>query len=95
MNRPDKRPGAGETALDAATLQIHHPYEPPPGFAAVVPAVHKASTVLFRNAAALRARSWKARDGSLKHIRRCPPKEEVRIRGVAQQCKKKKNNDTA
>lgn len=63
MNRPDKRPGAGETALDAATLQIHHPYEPPPGFAAVVPAVHKASTVLFRNAAALRARSWKARDG--------------------------------
>jgi cystathionine beta-lyase len=62
MNRPDEETGAGPAALDAATLQIHHPYEPPSGFAAVVPAVHKASTVLFRDAAALRARSWKARD---------------------------------
>lgn len=63
MNRHDETTGAGLAPLDAATLQIHHPYEPPPGFAAVVPAVHKASTVLFRDAAALRARSWKARDG--------------------------------
>ena len=45
-----------------STQQIHHPYEPPPGFGAVVPAVHKASTVLFDSAAALRARSWKSRD---------------------------------
>ena len=61
MNQPGDTAGA-DVALDAATLQIHHPYEPPAGFAAVVPAVHKASTVLFRDAAALRARSWKGRD---------------------------------
>jgi len=63
MNRSDEAPGPSPAALDPATLQIHHPYEPPPGFAAVVPPVHKASTVLFRDAAALRARSWKGRDG--------------------------------
>lgn len=42
---------------------IHHPYEPPEGFAAVPPGVHKASTVMFRDVAALRARSWKSREG--------------------------------
>ena len=42
---------------------IHHPYEPPAGFGAVPPAVHKASTVIFRNVAALRARSWKEKTG--------------------------------
>lgn len=42
---------------------IHHPYVPPEGFAAFPPAVHKASTVMFANVAALRARSWKSRDG--------------------------------
>jgi cystathionine beta-lyase len=63
MNASDAAPAPGGARLDPATLQIHHPYEPPPGFAAVVPPVHKASTVLFRDAAALRARSWKGRDG--------------------------------
>ena len=42
-----------------STALIHHAYQPPAGFAAVQPAVHKASTVLFANVAALRARDWK------------------------------------
>jgi cystathionine beta-lyase len=45
------------------TGQIHHPYVPPEGFQAFPPAVHKASTVAFANVAALRARSWKSREG--------------------------------
>jgi cysteine-S-conjugate beta-lyase len=45
------------------TTLIHHPYEAPAGFAAVSPAVHKASTVMFPNAAALRARNWKEKTG--------------------------------
>ncbi|HWI78922.1 MAG TPA: PLP-dependent transferase [Ramlibacter sp.] len=42
---------------------IHHPYVPPAGFAAPQPGVFKASTVLFPNVAALRARNWKNKDG--------------------------------
>ena len=42
---------------------IHHPYRPPAGFEAVAPAVHKASTVVFADTAALHARDWKSRDG--------------------------------
>lgn len=42
---------------------IHHPYVPPAGFEAVPPAVYKASTVMFKNVAALRDRSWKSREG--------------------------------
>jgi cystathionine beta-lyase len=45
------------------TELIHHPYRAPAGFEAVPPAVHKASTVMFANTAALRARSWKSRAG--------------------------------
>ena len=48
---------------DKRTTLIHHPYRPPPGFAAMAPAVHKASTVIFENVAALRARSWKSKAG--------------------------------
>lgn len=48
---------------DLATALIHHPYEPPAGFAAPQPAVHKASTVIFPNTAALRARNWKSKAG--------------------------------
>ena len=48
---------------DPITGLIHHPYVAPSGFAAVPPAVHKASTVMFANVAALRARSWKSREG--------------------------------
>jgi len=43
---------------EATTSLIHHPYTPPPGFAAPQPAVHKASTVIFPNVAAMRARQW-------------------------------------
>ena len=46
-----------------ATSLIHHPYLPPAGFAAPQPGVHKASTVIFENTAALRARQWKSKTG--------------------------------
>jgi cysteine-S-conjugate beta-lyase len=49
--------------LDPATTLIHHPYEPPAGFVAPQPGVHKASTVIFPNVAALRARNWKSKAG--------------------------------
>jgi cysteine-S-conjugate beta-lyase len=42
---------------------IHHTYIPPGGFAAPQPGVFKASTVIFPNVAALRARNWKNKDG--------------------------------
>jgi cystathionine beta-lyase len=41
-----------------STQQIHHGYVPPTGFAAVAPALHRASTVLFDNVAAMRASHW-------------------------------------
>jgi cystathionine beta-lyase len=45
------------------TELIHHPYRPPSGFESVQPAVHKASTVMFANVAALRARDWRSKAG--------------------------------
>jgi cystathionine beta-lyase len=42
---------------------IHHPYAPPEGFAAPQAGVHKASTVIFANVAAMRARDWKQKVG--------------------------------
>lgn len=48
---------------DPATALIHHPYQPPAGFVAPQVAVHKASTVIFPNVAALRARNWKSKAG--------------------------------
>jgi cystathionine beta-lyase len=48
---------------DKRTELIHHPYTPPPSFDAVAPGVHKASTVIFPNVAALQARSWKSKTG--------------------------------
>jgi cystathionine beta-lyase len=48
---------------DKTTGLIHHPYQPPGGFGAVQPAVYKASTVLFPNTAALRARNWREKTG--------------------------------
>ena len=48
---------------DLATALIHHAYEPPAGFSAPQPAVHKASTVIFPDTAALRARNWKSKSG--------------------------------
>jgi cysteine-S-conjugate beta-lyase len=48
---------------DKITELIHHPYQAPAGFEAVPPGVYKASTVIFKDVAALRARSWKSRAG--------------------------------
>ena len=42
---------------------IHHPYIPPEGFAAPQPGVFKASTVIFKNVAAMRARDWQHKQG--------------------------------
>jgi cysteine-S-conjugate beta-lyase len=42
---------------------IHHPYAPPAGFSAPQIGVHKASTVIFPNFAAMRARDWKHKTG--------------------------------
>jgi cystathionine beta-lyase len=42
---------------------IHHPYQPPAGFDAPQPGVFKASTVIFANVAAMRARDWKHKQG--------------------------------
>jgi cystathionine beta-lyase len=48
---------------DRITDLIHHPYAPPPGFAAPQPGVFKASTVIFPNVAAMRARDWRDKAG--------------------------------
>jgi cysteine-S-conjugate beta-lyase len=48
---------------ELSTSLIHHPYEPPAGFAAPQVGVHKASTVYFPNVAALLARNWKSKAG--------------------------------
>ncbi len=45
------------------TSLIHHAYQPPAGFEAPQPAVHKASTVIFPSVAAMRAREWKDKSG--------------------------------
>jgi cystathionine beta-lyase len=42
---------------------IHHPYQTPAGFDAPQPGVFKASTVIFPNVAAMRARDWKHKNG--------------------------------
>ncbi|GAC1601692.1 MAG: cystathionine beta-lyase [Ramlibacter sp.] len=48
---------------ESATDLIHHPYRPPAGFVAPQPGVFKASTVIFPDVAALRARNWKDKEG--------------------------------
>jgi cystathionine beta-lyase len=50
-------------AAQLATQLIHHPYRPPAGFEALPPAVHKASTVIFPNVAAMRSRDYKHKTG--------------------------------
>ena len=42
---------------------IHHAYQPPAGFEAPQVGVHKASTVIFKDTAALRARDWRHKTG--------------------------------
>ena len=59
MNRRDEGPAND----DMATRLIHHPYRPPAGFEAPQPGVHKASTVLFKDVAAMRARDWRSKAG--------------------------------
>ncbi|RZL11379.1 MAG: cystathionine beta-lyase [Rubrivivax sp.] len=46
-----------------STDLIHHAYEAPGGFRSVVPGIHKASTVIFEDTAALQARQWKDKSG--------------------------------
>lgn len=48
---------------DLTTRLIHHPYTAPEGFVAPVVPVHKASTVIFPDVAALRSREWKDKTG--------------------------------
>ena len=43
---------------DLITQLVHHSYQPPPDFVSLLPAVHKASTVVFPNVAAMRERRW-------------------------------------
>ena len=45
------------------TRLIHHPYRAPEGFEAYPPAVHKASTVLFKDLATMRSRNIHNRGG--------------------------------
>ena len=52
---------ADQQSIDTAL--IHHAYQPPTGFSAPQPGVFKASTVIFPNAAAMRARNWKEKTG--------------------------------
>jgi cystathionine beta-lyase len=52
-----------DTSSQLSTALVHHPYKPPPGFEAVTPAIHRASTVIFPNVAALRTRDWKHKTG--------------------------------
>ncbi len=50
-------------ARDLSTELIHHPYRPPAGFDAPQVAVHKASTVIFSDVAAMRSRDWRHKTG--------------------------------
>ncbi len=55
------RPAGTPTA--PITTLIHHPYRPPAGFEAPQVGVYKASTVIFPNVAAMRARDWRHKHG--------------------------------
>lgn len=48
---------------DAAKQLIHHAYRAPEGFESLQVPVHKASTVVFADVAALRSRDWRRKDG--------------------------------
>ncbi len=67
MTDPETDPAtepANDLKLDRTTTGlIHHPYTPPAGFSAPQPPVYKASTVIFDNAAAMRAREWQNKHG--------------------------------
>ena len=40
---------------------IHHPYQAPEGFSAFTTPIHHASTVLFKDVAAMRSRQWQSK----------------------------------
>ena len=48
---------------ELVTELIHHPYQPPGGFESPQGPVHKASTVIFPNLAAMRQRDWRHKTG--------------------------------
>ncbi len=48
---------------ELATDLIHHPYQPPAGFESTQVPVHKASTIIFPNVAAVRTRDWRHKTG--------------------------------
>ena len=60
LNMISSSPPASQQAI---TALIHHAYKPPAGFEAVPPAIHRASTVIFPNVAALRTRDWTHKTG--------------------------------
>jgi cystathionine beta-lyase len=62
---PSAEPAAGDTtvAQGIATALIHHRYQPPAGFASPQVGVFKASTVIFPDTAAMRARDWRHKTG--------------------------------
>ena len=51
------------TSQQPITALIHHAYRPPAGFESIPPAIHRASTVIFPNVAALRTRDWTQKTG--------------------------------
>ncbi|MCW8198744.1 cystathionine beta-lyase [Verminephrobacter aporrectodeae subsp. tuberculatae] len=55
--------GMRTPGTDLATRIVQHDYVPPAGFAAPQPGVYKASTVIFPNVAAMRARDWRDKSG--------------------------------
>ncbi len=59
----EQNPSGSPQSRGLSTRLQHHPYEPPAGFAAVEPGVHRASTVLFPDVAALRSRDWRSKSG--------------------------------
>jgi cysteine-S-conjugate beta-lyase len=58
-----RRYDRGMSKRKPVTDLIHHPYTPPAGFDAPQAGVFKASTVIFRDVAAMRARDWKSKQG--------------------------------
>lgn len=48
---------------EIATELIHHAYQPPAGFEAPQTPVYKASTVIFKDVAAMRGRDWREKSG--------------------------------
>jgi len=63
---------AAGPAADMTTGLIHHPYQPPDTWDAVSPGVFKASTVIFPDVAALRARDYTAKTGYTYGLRGTP-----------------------